>query len=102
MILLAEVGGAMARRSGNRRVAQDAVDRLKNSGEVNLFEIDDELADHSASIAVQLGLRGANAVYVALAEGLGMPLVTWDGEQRERGRIRVRVVTPGEALGEMG
>jgi predicted nucleic acid-binding protein len=42
-------------------------------------------------------LRGADAVYVALARRLGMPLVTWDAEQRERAKPVVRVVTPEEA-----
>jgi len=102
VILLGEVGGAIARRSGNSRVALDAIDRLRNAGEVSLIEIDDDLAYHSANIAAQLRLRGAYAEYVALAEGLGMPLVTWDGEQRERVRSRVRVVTPEEGLAEMG
>jgi len=36
----------------------------------------------------------ADAVYVALAEQLQIPLVTWDREQRERGGQRIVAQEP--------
>jgi predicted nucleic acid-binding protein len=35
-------------------------------------------------MAADLGLRGADAIYVALAHQLNVPFVTWDQEQLDR------------------
>jgi predicted nucleic acid-binding protein len=43
----------------------------------------------NASVAV-----GADAVHVALADRLHIPLVTWDQEQRWRASGQIRVTTP--------
>ena len=40
-------------------------------------------------MAIELQLRGADAIYVALAAQIGIPLITWDREQFERGAQRV-------------
>lgn len=45
-------------------------------------------------------LRGADAVYVAVARRAGCTLVTLDREQRERAAPVVRTLTPAEALVE--
>jgi predicted nucleic acid-binding protein len=39
-------------------------------------------------------MRGADAVYIAAAATLGLPLVTWDVEQRERAREVIDVFVP--------
>ena len=41
---------------------------------------------------------GSCSVYVALARRLGVPLVTWDREQRERGREAIVAWTPTAML----
>ena len=41
------------------------------------------------SLAAELGLRGADSVYVAVASRLDLPLVTFDIDQRERARAKV-------------
>jgi hypothetical protein len=37
---------------------------------------------------------GVRALYLAVAANLGLPLATWDVEQRDRGARLVEVVTP--------
>jgi predicted nucleic acid-binding protein len=49
-----------------------------------IVPIDQALAEAAARHAADLFLRGADAVYVALAERLGVPLITWDNEQLAR------------------
>jgi predicted nucleic acid-binding protein len=46
--------------------------------------------------AVRLLLRGTDAVYVALAQQLKMPLVTWDLEQHDRSQSVITALTPEE------
>lgn len=93
-LLLPEVAGAISRRSARRRLGRQAVRLLLHVPGLRLVPIDPQLATTAAEIAARLGLRGADAVYVATAHVLGVPLVTWDGEQRERGARMVAVRTP--------
>jgi predicted nucleic acid-binding protein len=42
----------------------------------------------AAGLAGRLRVRGADTIYVAVAAGLRLPLVTWDSEQSDRvGRL---------------
>jgi predicted nucleic acid-binding protein len=56
--------------------------------------VDHRLGRASAELAVRLRLRGADAVYVAVAAHLKIPLVTLDTEQRERAKGLIEVKTP--------
>ncbi|MBI2940706.1 MAG: hypothetical protein HYY04_09750 [Chloroflexi bacterium] len=53
-----------------------------------------DVCDHAAGLAATLRLRGADAIYVALADRLKLPLVTWDQEQLTRARPLVATRTP--------
>jgi predicted nucleic acid-binding protein len=93
-LLLPEVAGAVARRTGRPRLARRAVDAVLRLPELRLVPVDDVLAHTAAGLAGRLRLRGADAIYVAVAAGLSLPLVTWDSEQRERAGRLVEVLTP--------
>jgi predicted nucleic acid-binding protein len=61
---------------------------------LRLLPIDHLLAQAAAALAGRLRLRGADAVYVATAASLRLPLITWDVEQRDRAAAVVDVRTP--------
>ena len=63
-----------------------------------LASVDAELAQLGAELAADRHLRGADALYIALAHRLSVPLVTWDREQRERGQEVRAAWTPAEVL----
>ena len=44
-----------------------------------------------------LRLRGADATYVAVAQRLDLPLITWDREQLERASRLITVRSPVES-----
>ena len=94
MLLLSEVAGAVTRRSGDSALGRLALDRLIALQQLRLVPLDARLGILSAQLALELHLRGADAVYVALADQLQIPLVTWDREQRERGAQRIDVRQP--------
>ena len=75
-------------------VASQVVDMIVRLPNVKLVHIDAGMAALSAQVAANLRLRGADSFYVALAYQLSMPLVTWDQEQRERGRSLISSLTP--------
>ena len=83
-LLQAEVAGAIARRTQEPDRAYRAVRWIRALPELELVTIDDGLGALAAELAIELKLRGADAVYVALAVERGLPFYTWDREQRER------------------
>lgn len=97
-LLLAEVAGAIARRTGRPELALQALSLLQRLPNMRLVPIEAELAQLAGRFAADLGLRGADAVYVSLAHRLGVPLVTWDGEQRVRSTASIDLLTPQDLL----
>lgn len=97
-LLLAEVAGAVARRTGRPELGAQALQLLLQLPTFRLVPVDAQLAQRGAEMAAKQRLRGADALYVALAHELGLPLLTWDQEQHARGGAVVRVMTPQEAL----
>ena len=95
--VLAEISGAVSRRTGREelgRVSSTVISRLPD---FQLIPIDRELADVSASVAAGMKLKGADAVYVALALLMNSSLVTWDKEQLTRGAPIIETLTPAPA-----
>jgi predicted nucleic acid-binding protein len=88
--LLPEVGGAISRRT-DPAFGRQAVDLLENLPGLRLVEMDAALILEAAHLAAQLGLRGADATYVAVAARLNLPLVTLDEDQRNRAFQRVAI-----------
>jgi predicted nucleic acid-binding protein len=93
-LVLAEIAGAVARRTGNPNDG-DAVVRLVTAiPRLRLINVDRRVGTHAASLAAALRLRGTDAVYVAVADLLAVPLVTLDAEQVERARGQVATMPP--------
>ena len=95
-LLLPEIAGAIARRTGVPRLAERAVEAVLRLPGLRLVPVDDVLARSAAGLAGRLRLRGADAIYIATAATLRQPLVTWDVEQRERAARVIVVLAPGE------
>ena len=97
VLVLAEVAGAISRRTGRPPLARLAIMVLLRVPGLRLVPIDTRVGRTAARLAADLALRGADAVYVAMAHHLNIPLMTWDGEQRERANrlIAVRSPSPG-------
>lgn len=94
-LALPEVAGAIARQTDDPGVADKAVSFLRRQNWVRVAALDDTLAALAASLAAQRRLRGADAVYLALAIKDTAPLITLDAEMLKRVPAGVRVFTPG-------
>jgi len=90
-LLLAEVGGAISRRTGDPVLSRQAIHQLETLPGLRLVEMDSDLIHEAAGLAAELGLRGADSVYVAVASQLHLPLVTLDVDQRERAEGKISV-----------
>jgi predicted nucleic acid-binding protein len=91
-LLLPEVTGAIARRTGVGELAVQATAVLERLPGLRLIELERGLVEAAARLAAELDLRGADAVYVAAAEYLGLPLCTLDDDQARRAVYRVAVL----------
>jgi len=92
-LLLAEVGGAISRRTHDSQLGIQAIAQLENLPGLRLVEMDNELIHEAAILAADLGLRGADSVYVAVARRLNLPFVTFDVDQRQRAQERVEILS---------
>lgn len=98
MLAWAEIAGAIARRTGVAGNGHDAVDTIRAWRWVENVPLDSLLAQEAVRVADALKLRGADAVYVALAVMQQMPLITLDAEMLERARDAAEVWTPEQWL----
>lgn len=96
-ILLAEVASALGRGLGEEELARQAVGLLRTQRLVEFFPVTERLAARAAEIAAEQGIRGCDAIYVALAKQLQMELITFDRHQLERGAAVVITRTPQAA-----
>jgi predicted nucleic acid-binding protein len=90
-LLLAEVGGAISRRTSSL-LALKAIEQLQNLPGLQLIEMEHSLIQEAAQLAAELGLRGADSVYIAVAGRLDVPLATLDADQREKSAYRITVL----------
>ena len=93
-----EVTGALARRTGNPEDGREAGDIIRALPWIESIPLDQSLAHEAAKIAGARRLRGADAVYVALAAACREPLLTLDEEMLERARGVVEAFTPEQWL----
>lgn len=94
LLAWAEIAGALARRCQDAALGRKVVDTIAAKTWVNGVAIDQTLANEAARLAAELRLRGADAVYVALAALRREPLVSLDDEMIERAAPAVDALTP--------
>ncbi len=96
-LVLAEVAGAVARRAASAELGRRAMDKILSTPGLRLVALDGELGQTAGNVAANLGLRGADAVYVAVAYALSVPLVTRDRELLGRASGLIDVSEPSRS-----
>lgn len=97
-LLLVEIAAAVARVLGDAERGLALARAVRGLPGQMWVPLDDVLADEAARLATAYRLRGADAVYAAVAQRYGAILVTRDRQQMERLRPVLPVLTPEEAL----
>jgi predicted nucleic acid-binding protein len=95
---LAEIAGVLAQTGELDEIIEIEIRSIETSGRFHITPVSVGLGLLAAEIARVAKIRGADAVFVALARGLDIPLITWDRQQRERGGLFCRTLTPVEAM----
>lgn len=97
-LLLPEIASAVARASDDPAGALQYASATAALAHLTLVSLTSVTARQAAELAATYRLRGADAVYVAVARRYGTTLVTRDEEQRSRASAVVTCQTPTEAL----
>jgi len=97
-LILPEIAAAVARATGDSTGAWEFAQAAAGLSNVTLVSITPAVARLAAQLASDYRLRGADAVYVAVARRYATTLVSRDSEQRTRGEAVVPCQTPEEAL----
>lgn len=93
-LAMPEVAGAIARRTAAPAAGRAAASALGAIPGLRIVHLSGGLMSQATNIAAEHRLRGADAVYAALASDLGLPLFTWDRELRERTAGFIQVQAP--------
>jgi predicted nucleic acid-binding protein len=97
-LVLPEIAAAVARASNDKTGAVQYSNATAGLPHVTLVSLTPATARQAAELAANHRLRGADAVYLAVARRYGTTLVSRDEEQRSRGSAGVTCQTPEEAM----
>jgi predicted nucleic acid-binding protein len=97
-LLLPEIASAVARAIDDSAGALQYAAATAALPHVTLVSLTPTMARQAAELAASHRLRGADAVYLAVARRYGTTLVSRDEEQRSGGSAVVACQTPEEAL----
>jgi predicted nucleic acid-binding protein len=97
-IMLAEVAASIARQTDDPATAQQYVLVWQQLPYFQVRDVDLALGYQAMQVGVQQGIRGCDAIYVALAQMQGATLITLDQEQIQRNPAGLTVQTPSQEL----
>ena len=97
-LVLPESSAAIARRSGDEKLAMLTAKLIAGQVGMQLISITKTRAQRAAHIAAHQKLHGADSVYVAIAEEFAATLVTLDSSILQRAGNLVAVTTPADWL----
>ena len=100
-LIAPEISGAMSRLAGSSAAGHESLQLLDALPNLNLVPVDEQLARDAAVIAAEGGMKGSDAVFVAVAQRFDAVLVSLDKTQKSRGPRSVRALTPEDALEEL-
>jgi predicted nucleic acid-binding protein len=100
-LILPEISGSIRRLTGSSALARDSLRLLDLIPNLNLVTVDKQLAAEAATIAAEGGMKGSDAVFVAVAQRFDAELVSLDRTQLLRCPRTVRALAPDDALREL-
>jgi len=98
VLVLPEVAGAIARQTDDADLADKVLGFIRGQDWLRLGAVDHVLANSAAALAARQRLRGADAVYVALAARERATLITLDAQMLDRAPDGLGTLTPSAWL----
>lgn len=93
-IIIPEIASGLLRAIKNPRFAHKLALSLRTVPNFSFVTVDSRIADLASWVICKTGLKGADAIYVALAFDYNLELITLDKEQLEKGKKLIKVRKP--------
>lgn len=93
-LVIPEAVSAVARVTDDEILRNSIVQLIKSFKNLYFVTVTNSLAQRAAATARRQRLRGADSVYVAVAEMYATTLITWDAEMVQRSPASVTASTP--------
>ena len=97
-LAIVELAAAFSRRSMPAELVRRLTDRVRSLPALTLVPLDQALMEECVEAALSTTMRGADAVYVAVAQRYGATLVTTDEQQLRRVPAGLEALSPAEVL----
>ena len=94
VFLLIEVAASVSRQSRQPELSKQSVTDLQTDEAMSFVPLDSALVQTAIELASTLQLRAGDAIYVALAHQMNIPLVSWDKERLQRASRLIATYTP--------
>ena len=93
-IIIPEIASGLFRATKNAQASYDFSLAMRDLPNFSFVAVDARLADLAVWIIAETGLRGADAIYVALAYDYQLELITLDKEQLQKGKKIIKTRMP--------
>jgi predicted nucleic acid-binding protein len=90
-IVLIEVVAAIKRRTGSTELAKRVKNDLLAIDTINFTDLESTRANDASEIALNLGVRGMDAIVIQTAKEFNIPLITLDKEIIEKAKSFVDI-----------
>jgi predicted nucleic acid-binding protein len=90
--VLVEVTAAVRRRTGSKELAARVKNDLIALGTIRFVDLDMVSSSSAADIAVDIGVRGMDAIVIQVAKEFGIPLITLDVEIIEKAKGVIEIL----------
>ncbi|PDV98019.1 type II toxin-antitoxin system VapC family toxin [Candidatus Viridilinea mediisalina] len=97
-LVLAEISGTVSRTRRNAIAGRLAAEALHDIPHLTFVSLDESVAREATAIAADRAIRGADAIYVAVAQRYRATLITLDRELTDRAAPIVTIMQPQQVL----
>ena len=91
---LVEIAGALVRKGYEHGDVAKYLDYLRGCRNIEFILLTNELCELAINIALQLKVKGSDSIYIAVSSFYNLTLVSYDNQQRDRGKKMIDTTTP--------
>ncbi len=90
-IVLIEIVAAIKRRTGSTELAKRVKNDFLAIDTINFMDLESTRASDASEIAMNLGVRGMDAIVIQIAKEFNIPLITLDKEMIEKAKSFIHI-----------